>query len=111
MTKQEIFDKVWTGLKAQGFQQSVSDDGLCKYRGLNGLKCAAGHLIPDDVYSPKMEGATADDLPWFRAEFNKEDLEFIFKLQLVHDEPDGDDDHMKRELTRFAKLNGLTINE
>ena len=32
------------------------DGSLCLYRGQNDFKCAAGHLIPDDKYSPDMEG-------------------------------------------------------
>lgn len=57
MTKQEVFDKVWSGLKAQGFVRAATSGGLaCQYRatGPKGevLKCAAGQLIPDSEYNP-----------------------------------------------------------
>lgn len=29
------------------------------YRGPNGLKCAVGHLLPDDLYLASMEGDSA----------------------------------------------------
>lgn len=54
-TDQETFEIVWNGLKAQGFERSLMR-GNCAYRGPNGAKCAAGHLIPDDEYSADMEG-------------------------------------------------------
>jgi hypothetical protein len=76
MTKQEIFDKVTTHLLTQkiaakegapaGFQMSAA----CYYRmevpGENGqpsktLKCAAGVLIPDELYGVWMEDRTVHD--------------------------------------------------
>lgn len=68
LTRQEMFDKVVEGLASQDFQQSVSvyrinDEGDvdfgCVYRGENGLKCAAGWLIPDELYDPNMENRLA----------------------------------------------------
>lgn len=35
----------------------------CRYRGDNGTKCAVGHLIPDDKYSPSFEGHPCVDGP------------------------------------------------
>lgn len=40
-------------------ERSVNVQGNCMYRGPNGLKCAIGHLIPDELYSPEMEGMSA----------------------------------------------------
>lgn len=57
-TAQQVFDIVLTGLRAQG-KASVDPDGDCMYRGIGGCKCAAGMLIPDDVYDPKMETVSA----------------------------------------------------
>lgn len=59
MTNQEAFDKAVAGLAAQGFTRSVHLGG-CQYRGPNGKKCALGHLIPDELYDPDMEGKLAD---------------------------------------------------
>lgn len=63
MTPQEIFDKVAIHLLTQNCK-SVSDEFAgsdlqaydCYYRGANSTKCAIGCLIPDDLYSPDMEG-------------------------------------------------------
>lgn len=54
MTKQEIFNKVVTHLRAQG-KQSLSHEGKCMYRGMDGCMCAAGVLINDDHYSEDLE--------------------------------------------------------
>lgn len=50
-TKQEIFDFVVEKLRAQGCA-SVNPFGRCLYRGPDGLKCAIGHMIPDELYRP-----------------------------------------------------------
>ncbi|WP_353645740.1 hypothetical protein [Mesorhizobium sp. WSM2239] len=58
MITQEIFNTVYLGLAAQDFRQSYDDDtDQCAYRGPNNLKCAIGHLIPDDKYHPEMDGS------------------------------------------------------
>ena len=57
MTNQEVFDKVATHLLTQN-RKSINEEetgNACKYRGPNGLKCAAGILIPDDIYNSSME--------------------------------------------------------
>jgi hypothetical protein len=50
--RQQLFEKMVTGLYLQG-ERSV-DITSCKYR-FGCLKCAIGHLIPDELYDPKME--------------------------------------------------------
>ena len=54
-TAQEVFDHVVAHLRKQKVR-SVSADGSCKYRGPNGLMCAFGCLIPDDLYHSTFEG-------------------------------------------------------
>jgi len=54
MTNQEIFDKVAVHLLTQNARSERG--GECKYRGHNGMMCAAGCLIPDDQYHTDMEG-------------------------------------------------------
>ena len=58
LNKQQVFDKVAAHLLAQGITSSKGHEvgGTCLYRGPNGTKCAVGCLIPDDLYSPNMEG-------------------------------------------------------
>ena len=48
---QELYDFVVAAIVKQG-RPSVGDNDRCLYRGPDGLKCAAGHVIPDSVYSP-----------------------------------------------------------
>lgn len=55
MNKKQVFDAVVKHLFAQG-KQATGRDGMCKYRGPKGTKCAVGVLIPDDEYGRWMEG-------------------------------------------------------
>lgn len=54
MTEQELFDKVVAHLRKQGVK-SV-ENGRCRYRTAEGLKCAIGILIKDEDYSTELEG-------------------------------------------------------
>lgn len=41
-------------------KKSVDDSGMyCQYRGPGGIKCAVGHMISDEEYSPKLESSSA----------------------------------------------------
>jgi len=87
MTRQEIFTKVATHLLTQNAQ---SRDGLgCAYRGEEGRMCAAGCLIPDELYTPGLEGASALDAKlvdvWKQLGISKLDQCFIKVLQVLHD--------------------------
>lgn len=48
MKRQEIFNKAYLGLKAQG-KPAKSKYGACYYSDNEGNKCAIGHLIADDT--------------------------------------------------------------
>ena len=96
MTKQEIFDTVLHALRKQG-RASVRrlSDGLptdrCVYRAANGDKCAAGHLIPDDLYDPKMEdksftGVSESFGTGCALGMDSSDVEFVRLLQIAHDD-------------------------
>ena len=54
MNMQEIFDTVVTHLYTQKKRAYDMEFG-CAYRTKDGLKCAAGVLIPDELYSSDME--------------------------------------------------------
>lgn len=64
MTLQEIFDKSVTGIKTQGrlsqgpVNPGNGKPGVCYYRHPDdaAVRCAVGHLIPDELYDRKMEG-------------------------------------------------------
>ncbi len=56
-TAQEVFDQIAEHLLKQGRKsQSHSAYPSCKYRGPEGLRCAAGCLIGDDEYDATFEG-------------------------------------------------------
>lgn len=58
-TAQEVFDKIVTHLRAQG-KKSLGATGIaCKYRGVDGLRCAVGCLLSDDEYQPWMDDSTS----------------------------------------------------
>jgi len=56
MDTQAVVDKVLKHLWDQGECSRDPFGSECAYRGRNGTKCAIGILIPDDIYSPNMEG-------------------------------------------------------
>lgn len=56
MRKQEIYNTVRDHLLNQNKQSII--DGVCQYRGPKHTMCAVGCLIPDELYDPRMEGAS-----------------------------------------------------
>ena len=60
ISAQEAFDTVVNHLRAQKVRsllpEGSHEPGNCAYRGENGTKCAFGPFIPDDKYTPQMEG-------------------------------------------------------
>lgn len=114
MDKQEIFDKVFLGLKSQNFQLSFAEGQGCRYRGPNGLKCAIGHLISDEEYDPNMETHTVRELKYCLLNLiqGEEMLEFLADLQCIHDNclyRDDGDRSMEQELRSFALENNLSV--
>jgi hypothetical protein len=92
-TIQELFDKMWTGLKSQGFKQSLRESDEhgstdCALRGDNGRKCAVGHVIPDELMNPCMEAQSAVNAlvrnMWL--EGTEEQINFMALMQNIHDE-------------------------
>ena len=63
----------------------------CLYRGPDGLKCAAGLLIPDDVYYPGWEGQSvyANESNgvsgFFNEKYDDESVDFLSRAQTIHD--------------------------
>lgn len=109
-TNQEVFDAVVKGLAAQDFQKSLVQGGmLCAYRGEGGLRCAAGHLIPDSIYRPEFEGKEirrlCEHIPEVTALFGAGvDGNFVSALQRMHDSGSN----LEAEFKAFAKENQLT---
>lgn len=122
--KQDYFNRSYLGLKSQGFERSRSSIVGCAYRGSNGMKCAIGHLIPDEMYNSIIEGngiistirKYPDHLPenFFVFAYGSEERKFferfLSELQGVHDlstEPNL----MENNLHSFAACHSLTIPE
>ena len=87
MTKQEIFDKVVRALIEQGRPSVDPITGFCLYRGPDGVKCAAGFLIPDERYQAIFEDQDIYSLAdWGAFDDYDADLMDLFQsLQHAHD--------------------------
>ena len=110
MDAQDIFDKVCNHLLSQG-ERSLGTDGLCRYRGEDGFKCAVGAVIPDRLYLPEFERNNvirllkwyADKLPrWFKTH-----RKLLLDLQLLHDNTAPC--HWKQALLDLGESYGLQI--
>ena len=89
MNKQEIFDTVVNHLRTQG-RKSIDNNGYCKYRSAQGLKCAIGCLIPDDQYSPIMENKSPSAVSRKLTDNALSDVfyenrDLLSSLQAIHD--------------------------
>jgi hypothetical protein len=81
-----VFDEAIAKITTQGAPSMRAKDGLCLYRGENGLKCAAGHFIPDSKYEPEMEGQSIGQVnSGYNLGFSKNKMEALSRAQLVHD--------------------------
>ena len=111
-TRQDLFNTAYAGLKAQGFKQSLDSYGQCKYRGRGGLKCAVGHLIPDERYNSSFEGsgAASSDIAGMVGVGPENDNAAIFliALQRAHDNC-ATPEQMQGNLREVAKKYELTI--
>ena len=111
MTNQEIFTKVKNHLLTQN--RRALQRLVCRYRTDEGLKCAIGCLIPDDVYTRNIEHKTVDllclgvvkDFDYLK-QFDKS---FLRRLQVIHDNVDVD--KWENELKAFARLENLVFDE
>lgn len=112
-SRQEVFDHVVNALRKQG--RKALFDGVCAYRAPGGLKCAAGHLISDEAYSPDIEKFMID---WgvisyynsavqalLNSGITAEDLPLVRTLQNIHD--DFAVDEWENEWKRTASKFGL----
>jgi hypothetical protein len=84
MTNQELFDFVCSSVIKQG-RPSVNEYGDCRYRGRNGLKCAAGFLLTDEQ-AKKCEGLEWNYVLYRYPELSDlGDARLVRHLQLAHD--------------------------
>lgn len=86
---QEVFDYVVDKLRKQG-KLSIGASGFCRYRGLDGARCAIGWLTPDSMMCEMVHEQTVfDDFSqeakdWFTDTYGV-DVYFLNNLQQMHD--------------------------
>lgn len=100
LNKQEVFNTVYTKLRAQGKRSIVLErkHQRCVYRGRGNTRCAIGHLIPDELYTKELEGQVVGRLCYdpekvninvvlatLFGELTKQDYSFLNALQQAHD--------------------------
>jgi hypothetical protein len=105
MNNQQAFDTMVQHLRKQRQKSRNSGCGTCLYRGPDGLKCAVGVLIPDELYSKEMEGQAIDRLliserntfPELSKLFDGVNELLLDGMQDIHDfhEPDRWESHFK----------------
>jgi hypothetical protein len=111
-SNQEIFDTVARAILKQGAPSVIIDDNdscSCRYRGVNGAKCAVGHLINDDEYCASME-----DMPVLLL-YNKnmlperlrESINILLRLQAAHDNAVDAYDPMDSELFIYTFIENM----
>jgi len=118
---QEIFDYSVSKVIKQGVQ-ALDELGVCAYRGVNGTKCVFGHLIPDALYKPSMEGNNAgalligapiDRVNNVRALLSslKGHVDLLRDLQAAHDNISATDfvPNFRHRAETVAEMHGLTF--
>lgn len=108
MDNQEAFNRVVTHLRRQGRKSGDPSTGFCKYRSAEGLRCAAGVLLTDEFYEPRLEGFDVVHLSdVFGRALPHVDIRLIRALQIVHD---GAPVHVwERGFNDVAQRWGLTM--
>ena len=121
MTHQEILDKVAMNLAIQGEASfMLNRDGeikTCAYRGVGGLSCSVGGLMPDSLYDPIMEGESVCDIygyPEVEEFFGEHNEDLLTYIQDIHDgeyvEPKEDFwNNVKRQFKYLAQKEGLNL--
>ena len=119
MTKQEVFNLVARALAKQGVKSIAAVDDprfihmtennkpMCLYRGPNGTKCAIGHLIPDDKYTPDIEGENIYNKQEVLPKGVGKHIDFLLELQDIHDEYPPEE--WERQFALLADAHKLTM--
>lgn len=89
VSEQDVFDTIAEHLLRQGKRSLGRVRSTCQYHNADGLKCAAGCLVPDDVYDFTWEGMTWNELV-ATGEVVDRYADIIQQLQYVHDSEEGE---------------------
>lgn len=106
----KVFTKIVNHLRKQNTKSS-NKRGDCLYRGPNGLKCAAGCLIPDELYTKSLEGNNVYDLRfqkiWDVLGYSERTISMVSDMQYIHDMYDVGD--WESEFANVAKEYGYAV--
>ena len=114
MEAQEVFNISAKHLLTQnkqslGSQFDDESDEQCLYRTKDGLMCAAGPLIPDNLYEKSFEGQTIDVLmhnrPHIKNHIGEHNKKLLTDLQTCHDGHRVED--WREQLSFIAKNHNL----
>lgn len=115
MTNQEAFDKVWQYFVVEGHPKAISGNGKCYYRSPDGHKCAAGCLIPDELYNSRWETSSIEAVMCMDDAiallFSRVDPDLLQALQWAHDQAQRPSFHtdLQVRLRRVAEEFNLPI--
>lgn len=113
-TAQEIYDIVAAHMLKQNekstYYNNNSNINSCAYRGIDGLKCAAGCLIPEEIYKSDFEGISWTSLIHSH-DFPQDHRKLIENLQHIHDSFSVDRWHSGLiDLAQMYSLNTDVLN-
>lgn len=95
LTNQTAFEIMVNHLLKQGEKSRAYDRATCVYRNPDGLKCAVGAILPDELYVPSMENKLANalfsDYPAIGKLWENISINLLAKMQYIHDHRDVDE--------------------
>ena len=113
-SNQDLFDTITTHLRTQGARATCETFDMCVYHASDGRKCAIGCLIPDERYTPVLEGCDLRRNGNVQSILRSLDIdptnEMLREFQQTHDcfEPGSE---WEREFRMIAQRYDLTYTE
>ena len=119
MNQQEFFDKTVAEMRRREYKKAEGCPAgekriRCLYRNEQGLGCAIGMHIPEELYRPEMDaepmgpGSLLASYPELGPVFEGLSARFLVSAQgMLHDWPDGPES-MEKAFAEFAQHYGLT---
>jgi hypothetical protein len=86
LTRQQIFDRAWEGLKLQNFEQCTNSSGICQFSNEAGRRCAIGWVNPQLTNeSDNFRTIWHSDIGHFKSLVDYDDLGLLEVLRQAHD--------------------------